>query len=176
MADSYTAFVLARRAQNVTPGTLAFYQDKLYPFTLWATENGAPAIDQVTAEIVRAYLVSLQQRGLSLWTVHGAARAIRTFLRFCAEDGMIDAAPRFSMPKLPKRILPAFEPADVQRLLGACDHERDAAIVLFLLDTGLRAAEFCALNGADVDVPSGGCFGVWIASNLSAASLTGSPP
>lgn len=59
--------------------------------------------------------------------------------------------PRRAIPKLPKKILPAFEAADVQRLLAAC--ERDRALVL--LDTGLRAAELVALNGGNVNERSG---------------------
>jgi site-specific recombinase XerD len=152
---AYTEFLTARQAQNVTPRTLDFYEDKLHPFIAWAQTNGAATVDAVTAATVRAYLVHLQGRSLSPWTVHGAARAVRAFLRFCAAEGYIDAAPRFAMPKLPKKILPAFEPGDVRRLLDACELERDRALVLFMLDTGLRAAELTALNGSDVNERSG---------------------
>jgi site-specific recombinase XerD len=86
--------------------------------------------------------------------VHGAARAIRAFLRFCAADALIDDAPRFAMPKLPKKILPAFEPGDIARLLDAAN-ERDRLILLVLVDTGLRASELIALDGSDVDANSG---------------------
>ena len=155
LAAAYAAFVVARQAANVSPRTLDYYEDQLPPFIAWAQENGAATVDRVTAATVRAYLVHLQGRNLAAWTVHGAARAIRALLRFCAEEGHIDAAPKFAMPKLPKPILPAFEPADVQRLLTACELERDRALVLFMLDTGLRAAELTALNGGDVNEKTG---------------------
>ena len=158
LADAYTAFVLSRQAASVSPRTLTYYDHQLHPFLVWAETHGAATVGQVTAAHVRAYLVSLQGRNLAPWTVHGAARAIRAFLRFCEEEGYIVAAPKFTMPKLPKKILPAFEPADVQRLLAACDNERDRAIVLCLLDTGLRAAECAALNGGDVDMKTGATF------------------
>jgi len=125
-------------------------------FVTWCTENrNVATVDAITAAVVRAYLVHEQGRGLSPWTVHGAARAIRAFLRFCADDGLIDAAPKFSMPKLPKETLPAFDPADVARLLDACEVTRDKLIVLTLLDTGLRAAELVALDGRDIDPATG---------------------
>ncbi len=62
---------------------------------------------------------------------------------------------RVKMPRLDNRILPAFTEADVKALLDACLSGRDKAIVLFLLDTGLRASEFVALNLGDVDMASG---------------------
>lgn len=155
VADAYAAFILARQAQNVTQRTLGYYADKLHPFILHCEQTNVATVDQVAAATVRAYLVALQRRGLAPYTVHGVARAVRAFLRFCAADGLIDAAPQFAMPKLPKTILPAFEPADVARLLDACTCDRDRLIVLTLLDTGLRANEFVTLDGADVDERNG---------------------
>lgn len=56
-------------------------------------------------------------------------------------------------------ILPAFTRAHVKALLEACeqaaDPERDTALVLVLLDTGVRASELCALTLADVDGATG---------------------
>ena len=120
IGDAYDAFVVARQAQNVTRQTLTYYAYQLRPFIADCEQSNVATVDLVTAATVRAYLVSLQRRGLAPYTVHGAARAIRAFLRFCAEDGLIDAAPVFSMPKLPKKILPAFEAPDVARMLDAC--------------------------------------------------------
>lgn len=155
VSDAYAAFVIARQAQSVTPKTLAYYAYTLPPFVAYCEESDAATIDRVTAATVRAFLVRLQGRNLSPSTVHGTARAIRAFLRFCAADGLIETAPQFAMPKLPKKILPALEPPDVARLLDACLCDRDRLIVLFLIDTGLRAGELCALDGGDIDPLTG---------------------
>jgi integrase len=56
---------------------------------------------------------------------------------------------------VPKVIMPAFSIEDVRGLLRACRSPRDTAIVLCLLDSGCRAAEFCALRVQDVDLRSG---------------------
>lgn len=155
MVDAYDAFVMARRAENVTGRTLDFYADKLHPFITWCTGHQVATVGDVTAVTVRAYLLSLQARELAPWTVHGAARAMRAFLRFCAAEGLVDEAPAFKMPKLPKTILPAFDMGSVWRLVDACDEDRDRLIVYVLLDTGVRAAELCALDAGDVDERSG---------------------
>ena len=155
VADAYAAFTVARQAMGVTAKTLDYYAYTLTRFTAYCEQSNGRTVAQVTAGTVRTYLVNMQQQGLAPATVHGAARAIRAFVRFCAADGLIDAAPVFAMPKLPKTVLPAFEPSDVARLLDVCESDRDRLIVLVLLDTGLRAAELCALDGGDVDANTG---------------------
>ena len=67
---------------------------------------------------------------------------------------------RVAMPRLEKRISPPFSPDEIQDLLLACDRSsvpgtRNYAIVLTLLDTGLRAAECVSLRVADVNMRSG---------------------
>lgn len=158
LGDAYSAFVLSRQAMGVSPRTLTYYSQQLRPFLDWCDGPNTTTVDAITAGTARAYLVHLQGRGLGHWTQHGAARAIRAFLRFCASDGLIDTAPVFAMPKVPKTILPAFETAEVDRLLHACLAERDELIVLMLLDTGLRASELCALDGSDIDANTGAVF------------------
>lgn len=39
--------------------------------------------------------------------------------------------------------------------MAACRSKRDKAVILFLVDTGLRSMEFCALTWGDVDISSG---------------------
>jgi integrase/recombinase XerD len=154
IGDARAAFLDSRRAMGLTFASLRYYTQTVTAFADHCEQSNVATVDQVTAATVRAYLVGLQRRGLAPHTVHGAARAIRAFLRFCAADGLIADAPQFAMPKLPKKVLPAFEPADVARLLDAAN-ERDKLIVLMLLDTGLRASELIALDGADLDTTSG---------------------
>jgi site-specific recombinase XerD len=62
---------------------------------------------------------------------------------------------KVKMPRLDKDIPPAFTPDDVHKLLQTCKTARDSAIVLCLLDSGCRAAEFVALNVGDIDLKTG---------------------
>lgn len=61
---------------------------------------------------------------------------------------------RMKMPKIAKAIKPAFDQAEVGRLLAACTTPRERALVLFLLDTGCRAAEAVSLVGSSLDLQS----------------------
>lgn len=111
---------------------------------------------------MRAYLISLQERGLKDTTQHAHARGIKTWLTWLVEEGHMDESPmrKVAMPRLEKRVPPAFSREDVQKLLVACDRStvigvRNYAVVLTLLDTGLRAGEFVSLRVGDVDMRTG---------------------
>ena len=145
---------LDARARRLSPSTIGFYSFHLGRFCQWADN---PRLTDITPAMLRAYLAAMQEQGLAAHTVHGTARAMKTVLRFAVREGLLEASPmaQVRMPRLPKGILPALEPAEARAMVAACENERDRAAILFLLDTGLRASEFCALDGADVDVKAG---------------------
>ena len=155
--QAFELFQLDNRARRLTPTTVQFYRDTLSPFLAFCKGAGATHTADITPAIIRAYLVSLQERDLAAHTVHGAARSIRAFLNFLVREEVLAESPmrKVTMPRVDRRILPAFTVKEVRALLDVSTTERDTAAVLFLLDTGLRAAEFCALNGSDVDLVAG---------------------
>jgi site-specific recombinase XerD len=150
-------FLTSREAMRLSPATLDWYGRMLQPFLAFLEKQGITAPEAIAPSHIRAFLVSLQRQGVKDNTVHAYARAVRAFLNFLVEEGIIPESPmrKVKMPRLDRRILPAFSPEDVKRLLAVCETPRDAAIVLCLLDTGLRAGEFVALNVADVDLKTG---------------------
>lgn len=153
--DAYAEFIASREAANVSARTIGYYRDKLHPFCVWCASNGAPTVTDVTAKHIRDFIITLRDRDLSAWTMHGSARAIKAYLRFCQSEGMIADVPPITMPKLPKELPQPFTVTEVERLIGSCECERDRAIVYMLVDTGLRASELIALDGGDVDLSSG---------------------
>ena len=58
------------------------------------------------------------------------------------------------MPRLEKKRLPVLTAEQLKQIVNACN-VRDKAIVLFLVDSGLRRAEVVSLSWADVDMTSG---------------------
>ena len=161
LAAAYALYRLDAQARRVTSGTLRTYRDRIEPFIRWCSEQGVTLLADISSSLLRSYLIHLQDRQLSSHTVNGSARAIKAFFRFCVAEELLDDSPmrRVAIPKADKKILPAFTVDDVQRLLAACESERDEAVVLFLLDTGLRVAELVNLNGGDVDLKTGA---VWV--------------
>jgi integrase/recombinase XerD len=155
--EAYDAFLIDRRASNYTPRTLKTYRERLREFIKWLDGRGVQHIEQIRATHIRAYLLHLQELRKSPWTVHGQAQVIKTFCRWLVADEWLEKNPmqNVKMPKLPKEILPALSKAEVQKLLDAADNKRDYALILFLLDTGIRALELVNLDGRDIDLRSG---------------------
>ena len=154
---AFDAFMIAQEAARHSPLTLQWYSKRLGRFMAFLFERGITAPENITPTDCRAFLVDLEREGLSANTVHGSAQAVKTFCRFLEREGFApqNAMARVTMPKVPKVIMPAFSIEDVRGLLRACRSPRDTAIVLCLLDSGCRAAEFCALRVQDVDLRSG---------------------
>jgi len=84
------------------------------------------------------------------------------WLDWLVREGDLETSPmaRVDMPRLAKRVLPPFTPKEAQALLTRCDRKtaigmRNYAIVLTLMDTGLRASELVSLGIGDMDMRSG---------------------
>jgi site-specific recombinase XerD len=150
-------FLLDCRARRLTAGTLDSYARRMRSFQAWFVEQGITKLADLSPAHIRAYMVGLQERGLDDDTVITEYRVFRAWLNFCVREELIAISPmkKVKAPRLPKEILPAFSPEDVQKLLVACKTPRDKAIVMCLLDTGCRVSEFVALNIADLDTQRG---------------------
>lgn len=149
-------FALYNRAARLAAKTLRFYRCQLTPFVAWCHNQGSIDLQSISPTLIRSYLVSLQDRALSDYSIHAAARAIRAFLNFCVREDLLLVSPmaKVAMPRLDRRVLPAFSNVQVHKLLSTCTSLRDETIVLALLDTGCRASELVNLSGRDVDLRS----------------------
>lgn len=155
LTEAIDAFLIDGKARRLSPRTLESYAFHLTRFATWCAETRpTPYLSDVDAHALRTYLAEQHDKGLSPWTVHGAARVLRTFWRWCAAEALATANPmaRVKMPRLPKEIQPSFSPDDIARILEVCTTHRDRAIVMFLLDTGVRRSEITALTRGDVDM------------------------
>lgn len=154
LRDAFTDFMLSRQAMNCTRATLDFYNFTAGYFLAWIEDRNVSAPEEVTARHVREYLALLIERGRKDTTVWGHARAIKTMLRFWQREGYIGAPVLFDLPKKALRRLPVLTAEQVRELVKVCD-VRQRALVLFIVDSGLRREEVCRVNWADVDFETG---------------------
>ncbi|MCO6453472.1 MAG: tyrosine-type recombinase/integrase [Caldilineales bacterium] len=152
--DAYDRFILSREAAGCSPKTIGYYGQRVKPVLDALAIEGVTRLGDIDAHAIRKHLLSEQKRGLSTHTQAGTWRALRAFFTFCLDEGLVDSSPMINVqkPRLPKEVLPPFSTEDLDHLLRSCLHERDGAIIRFLLDTGVRASELAALNVADVDL------------------------
>jgi site-specific recombinase XerD len=157
--ESLTEFLLAK---DHSPASRTWYRSRLGAFFTWATTQGVTTLEGVSAPLVRRYLdhrratPSYTGRPLDSHTLHGHTRVIRAWLHWAVADGLVDAVvpARIGLPKREQKVLRVLSPQQCERLLltaaQSTQPPRDQAVVAVLLDTGLRAAELCALNRDDV--------------------------
>jgi site-specific recombinase XerD len=94
-------------------------------------------------------------------TVETYYRRLRTFLNFCLAEGLIHESPLRNVrrPKVPFEQIRPLTEAQIQALLDGARRgrhpERDVALIILLVDTGLRAGELCSLTVGDVDRGTG---------------------
>jgi len=153
--DAYTDFILSRQAMLCSPQTLRWYRVILGMVLGWLIENGVTSPDQITARHVRAYLSTLAGKGLSDSYIHGQARVLRTYVRFLHKEKYIPELIEFIMPTIAQKRLLVFNAVQVQQIISSCQNFRDKALLLLMVDSGLRRAEVCALDWGNVDISSG---------------------
>lgn len=157
IADAIDAFVIDRKARGHTMRTVETYEKRLVWVVNWLHDQGVEHLENVTPTHIRSYFLWMQHKGRAAWTIHGQARVIKTFFRWLVADGWLEVNPmaNVKMPKLPKVMLPAITKGDIKKLLAATDNTRDYALIMFLLDTGLRISECANLLGKDIDIKAG---------------------
>lgn len=145
------AYLADRRISGLARTTLLFYDDKL---TRMAAGLDDPPASQVSAPELRAWLNHLQDERTP-GGVHAHWRACRAFWRWWAEEtGQPSPVARIKLPPPRLPVLPAANIDAIQAMLavlkpGSHWAIRDRAIILTLLDTGLRASELTALEVDD---------------------------
>ncbi|MDV6373676.1 tyrosine-type recombinase/integrase [Deinococcus sp. ZS9-10] len=143
------------RQRGHSKATLAAYRTSLDKFTVYAEAAGVTRAEAVTRTLLRSYASSLTEQ-MSPGGAHARLRPLKTFFLWLEADEVVEKSPmqRVSMPKLPRQILPAVEPQDVERLMAAalCNRhpQRDRAVIAVLYDTGLRVSELCGLQLDDI--------------------------
>jgi integrase/recombinase XerC len=153
-------FLLDVRAANRTDATIEFYREKLRRFLVFLEGQGITSPEAIQARQLRAFLVELAEERTA-GGVHAHWRAVRAFVRFLVREDAIADNPlnRVRSPRVDQELLEPAPLETIEALLRTCDKSelglRDRAMLLTLLDTGLRASELTALNIGDVDLNDG---------------------
>ncbi len=155
LRDAFTDFILSRKAMLCSQKTLNWYYFTLGMVIEWLIQNGVNTPEEIEPRHIRAYLSKMASKGLSDTYIHSHARAIRTLLRFLHNEKYIPSPLHFQMPSIANKRLPCLSEEEVRRLIDACQEPRDKALIMLMIDTGLRREEVCNLNWADVDISSG---------------------
>ncbi len=153
---------LALMAENKSPRTVETYLSSLTKFVEFLETRRMPVDPaDVTGEHVREFIAD-QLANWKPTTAHVRFRSLKTFFRWCLQEGEIEADPmsRVKPPKLPDEPPEVPSEVEVKKLLNACSGgdftaRRDTAIVRLLLDTGMRVGELAGIALDDLDLARG---------------------
>lgn len=159
MDDAIAAFLeylTVERGASVH--TVRSYATDLREFSASLRSTGQRDAAAVDLRGIRAYLASLHRRGLARTSIGRKLAAVRSYCRFLARRGVIEQNPArlVRSPRAPLR-LPSFLPKDESKQLldrtpaPSSAGRRDHALLELLYATGIRVAECCGLDIADVD-------------------------
>jgi integrase/recombinase XerD len=159
-----------RVERGLSPNTLAAYRRDLRRYAVYLRRRGVTGdVARVDEAIVARYVDELGQArtddGKRRYKESSIARslaAVRSFHRFCVEEGLLVADPSGDVgaPRVPQGIPKALTEAEVEALLGAVPGDgprpqRDRAILELLYAGGLRISELVGLDLGDVDLYDG---------------------
>jgi site-specific recombinase XerD len=146
-----------------TTKTIKCYQSQLRQFVRWWNDNEVTVLD---SHVLTRYLTHVKQRNVADDTVHTCYRQLKTFCRYLTRRGVLtqdpfsgsDPVPVPSRRKLRRKV---YRDEDISRLLNApsapitqgrtpvglaSDDRQASALILLLIDTGMRAGEVAQLT------------------------------
>jgi len=150
-----TNFVRALQERNASPHTLKAYATDLAGFAEYVGPQGWSDIDHV---LIRGYLSSLYERGLSKTSAARTLAALRSFYKWLAQEGVVEHNPAslVATPRLPKTLPRVPTAEEVCNVLDAGMPEesgfpeRDQAILELLYGCGIRNSELIGIDLDDV--------------------------
>jgi site-specific recombinase XerD len=161
-------FLMAKETEGRTPKTIQWYGEMLKRFVQALSSGPETRLASLTVGEARSFVTALQSRDtlyenhpylepregqLSPSTIHGYVRAIKALGSWLREEGIVRQDPfeKLRRPKLPQPVTKILTEDEIRTLMEAINPDcflgaRQYAIVLLLLDTGIRASELCGLT------------------------------
>ncbi len=175
LRQAIVAYITTLKSEGMSKSYTSWLERRLREFNLYVQGNDQDevALNRVTLEKARSFIgfllqkntkydhhrhIAQQLEGLSPMTIHGYARGIRSFGAFLYREGYTaeDIFAALKPPQVPRKIIEPLSEEEIRRILTVIpretiEGERNYALFLLLLDTGIRLSEMLALKIEDID-------------------------
>jgi len=152
VAEALEEFLIELKIEERSPKTILFYRDRLKWFVNFIKPD--TLLKDIGSGDIKHFFST--QNSEHIYSYHAKYRALRAFLKWCVEQSYILENPlTFSPPKLPDTIKPAFTDDELRAIINACAGSlglRNKAMVLVLIDTGIRREELAKIKVADINI------------------------
>lgn len=170
--QAITSFLMSCKVEGKSYGTIDCYTDKLKGFLWYATTYEWPNdIDAVTTDHLREFLVYLREtphrfnstcpramKPINGTTVQKYYRAMSALFNWSVREGILEASPlvRIKVPRAERKVVKSLDSNEVNQLImglgESFDGVRNKAIILVLVDCGLRSGELLNIKMGDINV------------------------
>ncbi len=166
LSDVVEEYLAALRVAGRSPRTIEWYRANLAEFIRFLEREGpAATVADLQPAGVRHWLLALNARPTALApsSLAGRVRTVKAFGTWVAAELDLPANPVRSVPipRIPDQLVPSLRDHEIARLIQAAAEsrhpQRDTALILLMIDTGIRLSEVAALRVADVDLIEGRC-------------------
>lgn len=154
LSAAISAFLKVSKSKNLSEHTMQYYSYRLAAFSRFLEKSeysDAPA--KVTPDVIREFLTYETEHNSSTTANHSHC-ALSTFFKFLNTEGYLEPNPMENVekPRRRKTVINTFSLDQIDSMLSTCGKDfvgvRDRAMILLLIDSGLRASE---LSGLDLD-------------------------
>ena len=151
-------FELSLASANKRPNTIKSYLEAVTQLDAFLAAKGMPRdVDAIRREHVETFQKDQLDR-LRPASAANRYRSLQQFFKWLAEEGQIKTSPMANMrpPHVPVVPPPVLEDEQVNALIKACagsnfDARRDKAIILVLLDSGVRLSELAGMRVGNIN-------------------------
>jgi site-specific recombinase XerD len=165
LSEAIEQFLYAKRVGRLSPNTLKDYKRTLSRFSKFLSDN--TLISEIKPTHIRQFMGSIHLSNKSLLNIYVG---LSSFWSWMVRNEICDENPmrKVERPRPEIRAISPLTKTDVERLLQSierstvysrpekkpCSHQlkdthRSKAILLLLLDTGMRASELCGIRFID---------------------------
>jgi site-specific recombinase XerD len=156
-------FAQSNKAEGKSPKTISWYSEMLSDFIKFQRSVGATGIlSEFNISSVRDFIVHEQNRQVSPYTVQGKVRALKAFNSWLYAEGYTTSnlLAGLKLPKAPVKMIEPLAAVEIEQLTSAQNPltaigSRNTAILITLLDTGLRCSELSGLGLDDAHIEDG---------------------
>lgn len=154
LSNAIEAYILAKRAERLSEHTLSDYKNTFNKFQKFLGEDWK--IANITEKTITCFLADAKD--VSKKTIRNYHTGLSSLWNYLVESGKANKNIVRAV-KAPRPVQKQIEPYTKSEIMAILEVVkvgkaaiRDRAMLLLLLDTGVRASEFCGLTFKDIDL------------------------
>lgn len=170
-------FELYNRTEGKSPKTISWYNLAIRQFSNFLiASKKSTTLGELYEPDIREFILCLQEKNrwqdnpyvpaqrskLTAISIQTYIRALRAFFNWLYKEGYTseNRLAKLRPPKAPTKVVDVLDPEEIARILGCLNVNtdsgaRDYAILILLLDSGLRCSELTSAQLKDVNIQGG---------------------